>query len=218
MFEQLTPHAESYEDVGVVQSYLFDMHPVWETRKHRLHTVVKPEKAVYTLEQEFPLPPALLWEYLTKPEYRTILYGADSQRVEDLKQGRIADGSVYVCAHGKNLFQHSIVDWHPFEQYTIESATPAGGSSLITVRLTPHENKTIATVLFGKVQGLSFVKKRLLRLAGPRFIISVFRDGLEALGELIEGDINQGKVTQQPAIDIPVEQIESAQADSLAKA
>jgi hypothetical protein len=78
-----------------------------------------------------------------------------------LKQGRIADGSVYVCAHGENLTQHSIVDWHPFEQYTIESATPAGGSSLITVRLTARENSTTAKVLFGEAQGLSFIKNSL---------------------------------------------------------
>jgi hypothetical protein len=73
MFDELTSHNENYEDVGEVKAYLFDMHPVWETRKHRLHTVVEPEEAVYSLEQEFPLTPALLWEYLTKPEYRTIL-------------------------------------------------------------------------------------------------------------------------------------------------
>jgi hypothetical protein len=217
LVNDLTPHMESYEDVGEVKTYLLDMHPVWETRKHRYHTVVKPEEAFDTIEQDFPLPPALLWEYLTKPQFRSILFGADSQRIEDLKQGRIADGSVYVCAHGNNLTTHSIVDWHPFEQYTIQSPTPGGYLSMMTILLTPHEKHTTAAVLLGELQGASRIVQKMMGIFAKRSLIPSLRDGLQALGERVDSDINQGKVAKQPAIDIPVDQIESALADSLAQ-
>jgi hypothetical protein len=217
LFDDLSAHLENYEDVGEVKVYLQDMHPIWETRKHRFHTVVKPDEADFSLDQEFPLPPAILWEYLTKPQYRSIIFGADSQRIEDFKQGRIGDGSVYICAHGKNLSMHSIVDWHPFEQYTIQSTTPGGYLYLMTIRLTPHENSTTATVLFGELQDAPRIIKIALGFIAGRSLVPALGGGLEALNERIEADISQGKIAQHSAIEVPVDQIESALADSLAQ-
>jgi hypothetical protein len=217
LFDELTPHVESYEHIGEVKVYLLDMHPIWEHRKHRYHTVVEPQDAIYSFEKEFSLPTALLWEYLTKPEYRTVIFGADNQRIEDLKQGRIADGSVYVCAHGKNTIQQSIVDWHPFEQYTIKSATPGGGFSLMTTRLTPQENSTTATILFGKSQEGPSLIRGLLNFAGRKFFGPTMRDGLNALSEVIEDEITNGKVSQQSAGTLTADQIENALSESLAQ-
>jgi uncharacterized protein YndB with AHSA1/START domain len=215
LFDELTPHIESYEHIGEVAVYLLDMHPIWEHRKHRYHTVVEPQEANITYEKEFSLPPALLWEYLTKPEYRTVIFGADNQRIEELKQGRIADGSVYICAHGNNVIQQSIVDWHPFEQYTIKSAVPGGGFALTTTRLTPKENSTTATIICGKTQEGPSPIRGLLNFAGRKFIYPAIRDGLDALSEIIEDEITNGKVSQQPAVKVHADQIENALSESL---
>jgi hypothetical protein len=215
LFDELTPHVESYEHIGEVTVYLLDMHPIWEHRKHRFHTVVEPQDAFFSLEEDFPLPPALLWEYLTKPEYRAVLLGSDNQSVEDLKRGRIADGSVYICAHGKNAIRQSIVDWHPFEQYTINNAVPGGGFALTTIRLTPKENSTTATVLFGETQGGVSIMRGLLKFVGRKMVGPTIRDGLQALSEIVEDEITNGKISQQPAIEVPASQIENALSESL---
>ena len=215
LFDELTPHIESYEHIGEVAVYLLDMHHFWVHRNHRYHTVVEPQDAFFSLEEDFPLPPALLWEYLTKPEYRSVLLGSDNQSIEDLKRGRIADGSVYICAHGKNKTRQSIVDWHPFEQYTINNAVPGGGFALTTIRLTPKENNTTATVLFGEVQGGVSIMRGLLKLMGRKMIGPTMRDGLHALSEIIDDEITNGEVSQQPAVKVPADQIESALSESL---
>jgi uncharacterized protein YndB with AHSA1/START domain len=218
LFDELISQVESYEDVGEVMVYLLDMHPIWENRRHRFHTVVKPEDSVYTIERDFPLAPPLLWEYLTKPEYRTIIFGADSQRLEDLKQGRISDGSVYVCAHGKNITLQSIVDWHPFEQYTVKSSTPGGGDSLVTTLLTPQENGTTVTVLSGKTQAGAAIMRGPVNIVIRRIIGPTLKKHLQAFGELIENEIAEGRVTQLPPVQINADQIEFALAESLAEA
>ncbi len=217
LFDELTPQVESYDDVGEVTIYLLDMHPIWENRKHRYHTVVEQQDANFTFEEEFPLSPPLLWEYLTNPKYRSIVFGADSQRIEDLKKGRVADGSVYVCSHGKNTIQQSIIDWHPFEQYTIKSVVPGGGFSLTTIRLTVEENGTTATFLAGKVQEGPSPIRGLLDIFGRKLFNSSFQDGINALSEVIEAEIADGEVAQQPVIQIPSDQIEDALSESLAQ-
>jgi len=217
LFEELSPHFESYEDVGDVRVYLLDMHPIWEQRKHRFHTVVEPQDANYILERQFALPPALLWEYLTKPKYRSILYGADKQEIQDLQQGRVGDGSVYVCSHGKNVVRQSIVDWHPFEQYTIKQGLPGGGFSLVTICLTGNENGTTATVLNGKTkQGPSMIRG-LLNFAGRKMFLSTMEDGLDALSEIIKDETADSSFPQRTSIKVPVEQIENALTESLAE-
>jgi hypothetical protein len=215
--DQLTSQVESYEHIGEVKIYLLDMHAVWENKKHRFHTVVEPQDAAYTFEKDFSLPPAVLWEYLTNPKYRSIIFGADSQHLEDLKQGRVADGSVYVCAHGKNTLLQSIVDWHPFEQYTIKSTTPGGGYSLMTTCLTPQKNGTTVTVLSGKIEGGASFLRGVLNLATRKYFGPSVVEGLNALGELIEDEINQGRVSQVDSFQIPADQIEKALAESLAQ-
>src|SRR3972149_3940602 len=66
----LTPHREAFADVGEVQMYVHDMHKVWERLKDAVRIEVRPEEALVTIKYEFPVPPSILWEYLTKPEYR----------------------------------------------------------------------------------------------------------------------------------------------------
>lgn len=217
MSEELTRHEESYEDVGEVTVYLLDMHPIWENMKHRYHTVVKPEEAILSIERDFPLPPPLLWEYLTNPKYRSIIFGADSQRIEDLKTGRVADGSVYVCSHGKNITHQTIIDWHPFDQYTIKSSTPGGGFALTTIRLKEGENGTTATALLGKTQEGPSIFRGLLNIVGSRIVAPTLTEGINALGDVIEAEIAEGKVPQVQAGQITGEQIESALTESLAQ-
>lgn len=218
MFEELTSQVESYKDVGEVKVYLMDMHPIWETRKHRYHKVVDPQEANHTIERDFPLPQPLLWEYLTNPKYRSIIFGADSQRIEDLKKGRVADGSVYVCSHGKNITLQSIIDWHPFEQYTFQNAVPGGGSVLTTISLKEHENGTTATFLLGNTQDGPRLMRGLLNLVGRKLVAPNLIEGINTLITLIDDEIAQGKINQQPASGVSADQIESALAESLAQA
>ncbi len=217
MVEDLTLHVESFEDVGEVTAYLLDMHPIWEDMKHRYHTVVKPEEAVFVLEQSFKLSVPVVWEYLTNPKYRAILYGSDKQELKELKQGRVNKGSVYICSHGKNQVQQTIVDWHPFEQYTIKNSVPGGGSTLTTICLKEEHAGTSASVYAGKVMDGPSILRGLLNRVGGKIIQSSAEEGLEALTELIEAETGEGSLLEGEVIEIPADQIEAALTQSLAE-
>ncbi len=98
--QTMQPHRESYEHLGEIGLYVQDMHAVWEQARQQQRVVVEPEKALLILETEIPAPPPLVWDYVTKPEYRAILMGADSMRRDDPASGRTSTGTVYYCAHG----------------------------------------------------------------------------------------------------------------------
>ncbi|HBJ30786.1 MAG TPA: hypothetical protein DDY93_05410 [Dehalococcoidia bacterium] len=85
---------------------------------------VCPKKAMFTLEYDFPYSPAVVWDYITKPEYRAIM------NVIGKSDGCISQGTTYQCAHGNNLYLNTVVDWRPTEQYTVQfrSMLPKGHS------------------------------------------------------------------------------------------
>lgn len=217
MVEDLMVHVESYDDVGEVTSYLLDMHPIWENMKHGYHTVVSPEGAVFILERKFNQPALVMWEYLTNPKYRSILYGSDQQELKELKHGRVNNGSVYVCSHGKNQVQQTIIDWHPFEQYTIKNGVPGGGFTLTTICLKQEQDGTSVSLLAGKVEEGPSILRGLLNRVGSKIFLSTVEDGLDAFSELIEAETTKSGHLEGKTTEILADQIEQALSQSLAQ-
>lgn len=217
MVEDLMVHVESYDDVGEVTSYLLDMHPIWENMKHGYHTVVSPEGAVFILERKFNQPALVMWEYLTNPKYRSILYGSDQQELKELKHGRVNNGSVYVCSHGKNQVQQTIIDWHPFEQYTIKNGVPGGGFTLTTICLKQEQDGTSVSLLAGKVEEGPSILRGLLNRVGSKIFLSTVEDGLDAFSELIEAETTESGHLEGKTTEILADQIEQALSQSLAQ-
>jgi hypothetical protein len=79
--------------------------------------------------------------------------GASKVELLSLAQGRSAVDSVYYCYHGKMKSNQCIVDWEPFEEYTIDGATPLGVSFSTTFKLEPANDGTRLILLWGKARG-----------------------------------------------------------------
>ena len=101
----MTAHSESYEHLGEVSVYVQDMQSVWERERNKQRTTVQREDAGRIFEFDFPVAPALMWDYVTKPENRAIMLGSSSAKITDKVDGRTGPGSVYYCAHGKYVSQ-----------------------------------------------------------------------------------------------------------------
>jgi uncharacterized protein DUF2652 len=111
--ESMIRHAETYESIGEVQLYLDDLRGKWEEEKARTRISVQEEEGALTFEDEFPLPPLMMWDIVTSPKYKAILAGSKSARVDNLTNGRIGLGATYYCAHGNSVTSQTIVDWQP---------------------------------------------------------------------------------------------------------
>jgi hypothetical protein len=149
----LTPHRETFADVGEVQMYVHDMHTVWERLKDRCGSRSDPKRRWSVLKYEFPVPPSILWEYLTKPEYRVILLGASKLELRNQSQGRTGVDSVFYCYHGNMETPQLILDWSPFEQFTTDDSNPWGLTTRITCKLEPTQAGTRLIMLMGKPRG-----------------------------------------------------------------
>jgi len=210
----LTPHRESFADVGEVQMYVLDMHSVWERLKDRVRIEVKPEDALVVREYILPVPPSICWEYMTKPEFRQIVLGVEKVELGNLKQGRSAVDSIYFCYHGKMETRILIVDWQPFEQYTTDGGTPLGVSFSMTFKLEPIEGGTRVINLWGKARGAWF-RRKLNDLLQKVIFVSKNDKGYEELRQRIQQDLADGTAFISPPIDVDKAQLASLATQTL---
>lgn len=210
----LTPHRETFADVGEVQMYVHDMHKVWERLKDGIRIEVRPEEALLIREHMFPVPPSICWEYLTKPEFRAIVLGASKMEARNLAQGRLAVDAVYYCYHGKMESQQCIVDWQPFEQYTIDGATPLGVSFYTTFKLEAVNGGTRLTCLWGKARG-AWIMCKISDLLQKMIFVSQTDQGMEKLRERTQQDLADGIAFVSPPIDVDRNQVASLATQAL---
>jgi hypothetical protein len=185
--EHVIPHAEIYEHLGEVAMCVHDLRLVWDRYREQRRNFVAAEDAWVKCEVDVPFPAALIWEYLTKPDLEAGFLGYDYAERVDEAGGRVREGSQFHCAHGDLHVYSRIMDWKPFEYYTLEQSA-LGLSYVSTRRLMPRENGTrVAVYLTMPRENSSDEVRQMLQAA--------MDSGYAGLHSFIERDFSTGKIT-----------------------
>lgn len=185
--DDLVPHTETYEHIGEVPMCVHDLHRVWEIYKSKTRRFVDAQEAWVKREVEIPLPASIIWEYLTKPELEAGFLGYDYAERIDAGNGRVREGSGFHCAHGDLQVYSKVLDWKPFEYYTLHQSV-LGLTYITTRRLTPIEHGTRVGVFLTMPEENSSDEVR-------HILQSAMDQGYTGLGAYIERDVASGKIT-----------------------
>ena len=217
MGETMLAHAEEYTHIGTVELFVQDMHAVWERDKERSRILVEPDEAKLTVEYDFPISPVLMWEYVTRPEFKAILTLSNSANIDQKKDGRIGSGSTYLCAHGKSVSRQTIVDWQPFEQYSTQNAIAQGVYCYWTTRLAPTKTGTKVLTMVGKAQGGNGLARWAINSFTYNYVRKVTLKGLGMLHARIESDLAQGNFIEPEIAKFSPEAIRESIAKQLSE-
>ena len=193
--ENLTPHTETYPDLGTLSMWVQDMHPVWEDQRDDSRVRVNPDDALARVQDELPVPLAVAWELLLRPEYRSILFGVDRQDPSQRRHGRVAEGTVFTCYHGAStVTTQTVLALKPLHYLVTEDTTPIPGARIVgEIALQPHGDATCVTITCSRGRG-PWLSRSINNLVGRRLMGPRLRDGLAALRERIEGEIAAGSL------------------------
>src|SRR5215211_3706912 len=117
--QPLIPHSETYEHLGEVKMLVYDLHAVVEREEARKRLLVDPDTAWIKIELDIPFPPSLIWGYITTPALEGPILGLEYVKRIDELGGRMRAGARFHCAHSSGDFFNDIVDWKPFDYYTV---------------------------------------------------------------------------------------------------
>ena len=96
-------HTETYDHMGEVTGFVYDMHAFWTAYQAQQHVCVSEDEVWFADEVVLPAPPVVAWEYLTQAHYRQQWIGADWVETFNRQQGRTGVGMIEHCAHGKEV-------------------------------------------------------------------------------------------------------------------
>jgi uncharacterized protein YndB with AHSA1/START domain len=185
--DQVIPHSETYEHLGEVPMCVHDLRLVWEREQAKRRRFVTAEEAWIKYEADLPFPPQLIWEFLTTPELEAGFLGYDYAERADVLGRRVREGSGFHCAHGNLHVYSKILDWKPFEYYTMQQSA-VGISYISTRRLIPTQQGTHILITVSKPpENSSDEVYQMLRSA-----VDV---GYAGLKPYIEQAIASGKIT-----------------------
>lgn len=145
-------HSETYDRIGDVPAWAYDLDRRWQEEEARGRVRVAPEEAILDLAVPTGAPPQVAWEFLTKPGQRMSWQPWVTEvTVEGATGGRRGLGSSNHCMHGKDAVVEEILDWRPYDYVTDRTilATPSGPvKALHTIELEPVASGTIIHLRF----------------------------------------------------------------------
>jgi uncharacterized protein YndB with AHSA1/START domain len=201
----LVPHRETYEILGELTVWLRDLHAAWDEERARTRVFVEAEQAAATYEYVLPGPPALVWEYETSPARRPQWQHGVVRVDEALLGGRRGVGTTNHCIHGKDAIVEEILDWRPFEYWTMRFQVPGPGvpKFVMTDILTPDEGGTRLTIRIQRPR--SAHDRAILESVRPMFE-GALDAGARALMSVIAEEVERRAATHEGAAepDLPV--------------
>jgi hypothetical protein len=183
----LKSHSEAYEHIGEVPMLVHDLNQIWQEKKAQHRMFITTEEAWVKFESDLPFPPGLIWEYLTKPDLEAGFMRYDYAERTDPLGGRVRENAGFHCAHGDMHIYSKVLDWKPFEYYTMDQSV-MGLNFTATRRLIPTENGTHVAVYLRKP--LEDASEEVHQM-----IHNSVNASFNGLGSFIEEDIKSGKVT-----------------------
>lgn len=174
--EKLVRGTESYEHLGEVATSIVDMHARYEAYLRERRAVVEEQDAYLAFSVDLPAAPAEVWSWMNDPEKRQQM-SMDPHGLKFIPilrpGGRTGAGATTHCVHGKNIaMRETVLDWRPFDYYTVQQDSGPMGTIQVTFRFTPLEGGQqthLLAALKGSMGHLpAFLNRWLIRLCYTR--------------------------------------------------
>jgi hypothetical protein len=182
--ENLHEQVERYEHLGEVRTYSLNLHARYRELIESRRVVITPEEADQVIMRTIFASPIVVWEWMNDVQKRLKWENYDDIRPLLRPGGRMGVGAHNHCAHGKNLVIETILDWKPFEYYTVEYPM-----AIQSHNLEPLPHGTRLNVYFK----LKMPLPRWLTRSVARFMFKQFKveEQFEKMARMITEELDQ---------------------------
>jgi hypothetical protein len=195
--------SETYEHIGAVQAWIHDLGRRWDEEEARTRVIVEEGQAAAAWEIPTTAPPQVAWEFVTTPG-RRVSWTPGVTAIECIAPGnRRGVGTVNHCMHGKNASIEQLLDWRPYDYFTLRNTIPTPMGSVSFVQTTEFEPTPGGTIVRMRAAAPDTLRERvLMRLARP-MMASGFRAARAALAEQIGAELERRGQDSPAAPDLP---------------
>lgn len=181
----LVEHREEYEGVGEVVGHVHDLEAAWRRERELRRVRVNERDTVLLVEADVSAPPQVVWSWVTDPSRRPQVVPGVVRVDESVSDGRRGVGTTNHCMHGEGATLEEILDWRPFDYFTVRSTLPGGQSAVSMEELAETERGTHISVRFAKQRS---ARERQAFGAMAPMIAAMYKASFQQLGQLLETD------------------------------
>lgn len=194
----LREHRETIDIFGETVLWMRDLGAVWKQESEEKRYEVTAAEAYITLEHDFAAPRALIWEYLTVPEPRQKWWPADAI-LEPTGKKRRGTGTVNHCMHGEKAIVEELLDWRPFDYFTLSTLLPAPGAPKIIMTRALEERPGGVTHMAFRVEAPTPENKGFVDQAAAVFAKNM-EGAFAKLERLVDGQLPSADALEEPEL------------------
>jgi hypothetical protein len=194
----LVEHHETIDIIGDVRLWLRDLGKAWQEVNEQTRVEITREDAYAIVEFDFSAPRQVLWEYLTVPSQWQKWWPTDAL-VEQSASRRRGVGTQVHCMHGKDAIIEELLDWRPFDYFTLSAQLPIPGAPKVVMTRALRDLPNGATHLEMRIAKPKAKDKAFLDQVAPKFAEDVTK-GIATLRQLLEGQQASVAVIDEPAL------------------
>jgi uncharacterized protein YndB with AHSA1/START domain len=192
----LVEHHETIDIIGDVKLWLRDLEEAWQKENEQTRVEVMREDAYAILEFDIAAPRQAVWEYLTVPGQWQKWWPTDGL-VEHSGNRRRGVGTKVHCMHGKDAIIEELLDWRPFDYFTLSALLPIPGAPKVVMTRIVQERPNGTTHLEMRI-----AKPKAKDMAFFDQIATKFKEDITnaigSLRQILEGQTSVAVIDEPP--------------------
>jgi hypothetical protein len=200
---RMRPATQTYEHIGVVSVWVHDLGRRWEEEESRTRVFVDERQAVYRADMRTSAPSQVLWEFVTTPG-RRVTWTPGVTGVEVTATGnRRGVGATNHCMHGKNASVEELLDWRPYDYFTLRNTVPTPIGPVRFLQTTELEPTPSGTILHMRMAAPETRKGRLVLKLMSRTLDRGLRVANARLAEQLDAEFERRGRDASEEPDVP---------------
>jgi uncharacterized protein YndB with AHSA1/START domain len=194
----LVEHHETIDIIGDVKLWLRDLEEAWKKENERTRIEVTRDDAYLRLDFDISAPRQTVWEHFTVPAQRQKWWPADAI-IENSSNRRRGIGTENHCMHGKDAIVEEVLDWRPFDYFTVSTLLPIPGAPKIMMTHAMQDRSNGVTRIQMRVAKPKPKDKAFVDQAAAKFKENITK-GFGKLRLMLEGQETPSAVIDEPPL------------------
>ncbi|HET8571250.1 MAG TPA: DUF2652 domain-containing protein [Candidatus Limnocylindria bacterium] len=182
---RLVEYRDELEGVGEVTGWVHDLETAWRRERELRRVRIGEKETALMVEADIPAAPQVVWDWVTDPTRRPQFVPGVLRVDEVASAGRRGVGTTNHCMHGEGVTLEEILDWRPFDYFTLQTTLPNGLSAITMEELVAAGAGTHVIVRVAKQKT---AKGREVFGRMSDMIAGMYAMSLAQLGRIVEAD------------------------------
>jgi len=194
----LVEHHETIDIIGDIKLWLRDLEAAWQKENEQTRVEVTREDAYAILDFDIAAPRQAVWEYLTVPGQWQKWWPTD-ELVDQSGNRRRGVGTKVHCMHGKDAIIEELLDWRPFDYFTLSALLPMPGAPKVVMTRAVTDLPNGATHLEMRIAKPKPKDRAFFDQIAAKFKEDVTK-AIESLRRILEGQQTSVAVIDEPPL------------------